>query len=126
MHGFAVHPLYAKGQQRRNIFFSQVCETLVGSRIHEKGRNKASASFALLVVNVPAIGEVMVRSLFDLLDLNGFALSHIGEQSRGRRRTFQTLFCTKSERIRTSWHSFCSLFTSTKQQRQQITQLKEA
>ena len=79
MHGFAVHPLYAKGQQRSNIFFPQVSETLVGSRIHEEGRNKASASFALLVVDVPAIGEVMVRSLFDLLDLDGLSRFHRGQ-----------------------------------------------
>lgn len=80
MHGFAVHPLYAKGQQRSNIFFPQVSETPVGSCVHEEGRNKASASFALLVVNVPAIGEVMVRPLFDLLDFDGLSCFH-GDQS---------------------------------------------
>ena len=79
MHGLAVNPLYAKGQQRRNIFFSQVSETLVGSCVHEEGRNKASASFALLVVDVPAIGEVMVRSLFDLLDFDGLSRFHRGK-----------------------------------------------
>ena len=79
MHGLAVHPLYAKGQQGRNIFFSQVSETLVGSRIHEEGRNKASAAFAFLVVNVPTVGEVVVGSLFDLLDLDGFSRFHRGQ-----------------------------------------------
>ena len=83
MHGFPVHPFYAKGQQRRNIFFSQVCETLVGSCIHEEGRNKASASLALLVVDVPAIGEVMVRPLFDFLDFDGLSRFHGDQSSRG-------------------------------------------
>lgn len=76
MHRLAIHPLYTKGQQGCNIFFAEVLETLVGSRIHEEGRNKVSATFALLVVGVPTVGEVVVGSLLDRVNFNGLACFH--------------------------------------------------
>jgi len=76
MHRLTVYPLYTKGQQRPDIFFSQVAEAFVGSRIHEEGRNKVSAAFALLVVNVPTVGEVVVGGLFDRVNVNGLACFH--------------------------------------------------
>lgn len=80
MHGLAVHILYAKGHQRANLFFGEVLKALVGSSIHQQHGGQILAAFALLVVNIPAICEKVIRSLFDLLDFDGLSCFH-GDQS---------------------------------------------
>ncbi len=74
---FAVNPLYTERQPRRNIFFSQIIETPVGSDFHEKHGRQTVMPLADISVFVAALGEEAVYTLFDDLDLYGLSCFHL-------------------------------------------------
>ena len=94
-HRLVVYPLYAECQARRNIFFSQVMESLVGSNVHEEHSRQAVMAFADFRVFVAAIGEEAVHSLFDHLDLDCLSCFHrepIYQPPQGPQQISQIIF----------------------------------
>ena len=74
---FAARPIYSESQPRRNIFFSQIIETPVGSDFHEKHGRQTVMPLANISVFVAALGEEAVYTLFDDLDLYGLSCFHL-------------------------------------------------
>ena len=71
-----VRPLYTERQARRNIFFSQVIKSPVGSNFHQKYGRQAVMTLSDLRVLVSALGEEAIHSLFDYLNLYGLSCFH--------------------------------------------------
>ena len=94
-HGLAARPIYSESQPRRNIFFSQIIETPVGSDFHEKHGRQTVMPLADISVFVAALGEEAVYTLFDDLDLYGlscFHLESIYQPPQGPQQIYQIIF----------------------------------
>lgn len=92
---FAAGPIYSESQPRRNIFFSQIIETPVGSDFHEKHGRQTVMPLADISVFVAALGEEAVYTLFDDLDLYGlscFHLESIYQPPQGPQQIYQIIF----------------------------------
>jgi hypothetical protein len=94
-HGLAAGPIYSESQARRNIFFSQIIETPVGSDFHEKHGRQTVMPLADISVFVAALGEEAVYTLFDDLDLYGLSCFHlepIYQHLQDPQQVFQIIF----------------------------------
>ena len=92
---FAARPIYSESQPRRNIFFSQIIETPVGSDFHEKHGRQTVMPLADISVFVAALGEEAVYTLFDDLDLYGLSCFHlepIYQHLQDPQQVFQIIF----------------------------------
>lgn len=81
---FAAGPVYAKGQPRRNIFFSQVIKAPIGSNFHQEHGRQTVMPLADISVFIAALSEEAVYPLLDHLNLYGLSCFH-------RRPLYQSL-----------------------------------
>jgi len=111
-YSFAAAPVYAESHSRRNIFFSQVIEALIGSSFHEEHGRQTVMAFADLSVLVATLREETIHSLLDHLDLDGLSCFHrrpMYQPLQDLQALFRKYFKYFSSLFWAGWHQSCSI-----------------